>query len=137
MSALFATLFTSGIFYVIGIIIGLIITVICVFVGNILLFDSIIFAVTSGILASQLLNIHPALSLIIGITVLFVMLWIQKTKFGFWIIGSLLSLSWAFIFAFAAYTFSNGDMVWTHIVMGVGFIVMIRLHIKARRRYIC
>lgn len=119
-------------FTAIFLIVGLIFTIIGMFLGHIILFDSIFFAIISGLISNKLLHIHPALSLLIGLFILVFLLWIQNTKFGFWIIGSLLSFFWAFVFSFFAYTFSDKDIIWTYTVLGLGFIIMILLHIKAK-----
>jgi len=44
----------------------------------------------------------------------------------------LLSVVWAFIFAFFAYAFAGEDMIWFYVVMGLAFIGMLFLHIRAR-----
>lgn len=80
----------------------------------------------------QFLTLHPALCLVAGLAVFAGMLFLQKTGFGFWIIGVLLSAVWAFIFAFFAYAFAGEDMIWFYVVMGLAFIGMLFLHIRAR-----
>ena len=112
--------------------IGLIFTVVCMFFGHIILFDSIFFAVISGIAANKLLHLHPALSLLAGIAVLLFLFWIQNTRFGFWIVGGLLSFFWAFFFSIIAYDATHKDMVWPYVVMGLSFVIMMLLHLKAR-----
>lgn len=52
-------LLAVGIELLIGIILGLIITIIGLFFGNIIVFDSIALAVLAGFLAHGLLHIHP------------------------------------------------------------------------------
>ena len=44
----------------------------------------------------------------------------------------LLSLVWAFIFAFLAYTLLGEDMVWFYVILGLAFACMMLLHIKAK-----
>jgi len=127
-----AGLFSYGLILAISIFIGLIITIIGIFVGHIILFDSIVLAAISGVVCNQIWNIHPALSLLIAIVLFGLLFWLQNTKAGFWIIGVLLSAFWAFVFGFFAYIFSGEDMIWLYVVMGLGFIVMMGLHLKAR-----
>ena len=89
-------------------------------------------AVISGLVANKVLHIHPAFSLLIGIAVLLFLFWVQNTRYGFWIVGGFLSLLWALFFSVIAYSATNKDMIWTYVVMGMGFVVMMLLHLKAR-----
>ena len=129
-----AILFSYGILLVIGIIFGLIFTVIGLFVGHIILFDSIFLAAISGLICNQVWNVHPALCLVIALALFGILYWLQKTKVGFWIIGPLLSAFWALVFGFLAYAFSSSDPIWGYVVTGLGFIVMIGLHLRARNK---
>lgn len=126
-----ATLVFTGISIYIGIIIGLILSVIGLFFGNIILFDSIALAIISFTLSKGLLGIHPAFALLIGLAVFFELIFLQTTRFGFWIIGGLLSAFWAFVFAFLAWDITGKDMIWFYVVMGLGMAVMIGLHKRA------
>ena len=65
-----AALLAVGIELLIGIGIGLIVTVIGLFFGNIIVFDSIALAILAGFLSHGLLGVHPALAVVIGIAVL-------------------------------------------------------------------
>ena len=121
-----------GFAVLIGIALGLIITVIGLFFGNIILFDSIALAILSGCLSYSLLHLHPAFAILIGLAMLVGLFFLQHTAVGFWIIGGLLSLLWGFIFGFFAYDISGGDMIWFYVVMGLGALLMIGLHLHAR-----
>jgi len=125
-------LFSYGLILAVSIFIGLILTAIGIFFGHIILFDSIVLAAITGVVCNQIWSVHPALSLLIAIVLFAFLFWLQNTKVGFWIIGVLLSVFWAFVFGFLAYIFSSEDMVWFYVVMGLGFIVMMGLHLKAR-----
>ena len=127
-----AALFSYGLILAISIFIGLIVTVIGIFVGHIILFDSIVIAAISGVICNQIWNVHPALCLLIAVALFGLLFWLQHTKAGFWIIGVLLSAFWAFVFGFFAHIFAGEDMVWFYVVMGLSFIVMMGLHLKAR-----
>lgn len=116
----------------ISIVIGVVMLVISLFVGHIILFDSIFLALLSGVLCHEFLGLHPAFALLLGIAVFSLLFWLQNTKFGFWIIGILLSALWGFIFGFIAYAFTSQDMIWFYVVWGLGTAVMIGLHLKAR-----
>lgn len=127
-------LVAGGFGIIIGLVIGLVITIIGLFFGNIILFDSIALAILGGFLAYGLLGIHPAFCILIGIALLVGLFFLQNTKVGFWIIGSLLSLLWACIFALLAYDISGKDMIWTYVVLGLGAALMFWLHLRARKR---
>lgn len=119
---------------IIGLAVGLVGVVLGLFVGHIIVFDSIALGVIAGLLSYNFLPIHPAFSLLIGIAVCVLLLLIQNTRFGFWIVGGLLSLLWGFIFSIFAYGFTNGDTIWSYVVWGLGTLIMLVLHIKARAR---
>lgn len=125
-------LFAQGAFLVLGLAISLILLVVGLFVGHIIIFDSIALGIIAGVCLNHFLTLHPALSLLAGIAVFVALLFLQHTRFGFWIIGGLLSAVWAFIFAFFAYVFAGEDMIWFYVVLGLAFVVMLLLHIKAR-----
>lgn len=120
-----------GAYVIIGLVIGFIAMVVGLFVGHIIIFDSIALGIISGVCCNYFFTIHPALCLLIGIGVFVALLFLQNTRFGFWIIGALLSAVWAFIFAFFAYIFTE-DMIWFYVIGGLAFVVMLLLHIKAR-----
>lgn len=126
------TLFAYGALTAISIAIGVILVIISLFVGHIILFDSIFLALLSGVLCHEFLGLHPAFALLLGLAVFGLLFWLQNTRFGFWIIGLLLSALWGFIFGFIAYTFTSQDMIWFYVVWGLGTLVMIGLHLKAR-----
>ena len=119
---------------IIGGILIIICTIIGLFIGNIILFDSLALAIASGFAAHGLLHIHPALSIVIGIVVLVALYGLQMTKVGFWIIGGLLSLFWGLVFSSMAWEFSGKDMIWTYVVFGLGTLLMIGLHINAKNK---
>ncbi|MDL2216059.1 hypothetical protein LJB77_03280, partial [Ruminococcaceae bacterium OttesenSCG-928-N02] len=77
-------------------------------------------------------SIHPALCVVIAIALFGLLFWLQNTKAGFWIIGVLLSAFWALVFGFFGYVFSSSDPIWGYVVMGLCFIVMMGLHLKAK-----
>lgn len=96
---------------IISLILSAVLFIIGLFVGNIILFDSIILSIAAAVAASNLLHIHLAFCLLIGIGLFLLLFWLQKTKVGFWIIGILMSAVWAFVFGLFAHSFSHGDMV--------------------------
>ena len=54
-----AVLFANGLFLALGIILGLIFTVIGLFFGHIILFDSIALGIIAGVCCNHFLPIHP------------------------------------------------------------------------------
>ena len=124
----------QGAYLIIGLAISFVIMVVGLFVGHIILFDSIALGIISGVCCNHFFTLHPALCLLIGAAVFALLLFLQNTRFGFWLIGVLLSAAWAFIFAFFAYIFGGEDMIWFYVVLGLAFIVMLILHINARNR---
>jgi hypothetical protein len=134
MEVLFAWLFTNGLILIIELGVAFVSTVIGLFVGNIIVFDSIALAIVGGSLAHGLLHIHPAFCLVIGIGILIVMLFLLKTKVGFWVIGVLLSLLWGVVFGVLALIFSNDDPIWCDVIFVLGTLLSIGLHIRARNQ---
>ena len=127
-----AFLLAEGALTAIFLVIGLIISIIGLFMRKITVFDSIAIGIILGILSYSYLHIHPAFALLIGIGVIALLSWIQSTKYGFWILAIPMSLLWGFIFCFFAYAFTNKDLIWTYVVFGLGSALMMGLHLKAR-----
>lgn len=122
----------TGAYMIIALAIGFIVMVIGLFVGHIILFDSIALGIIAGVCCNHFFELHPALCLLIGVAVFVLLLFLQNTRFGFWVIGVLLSAVWAVIFGLFAFLISNADQVWFYVVCGLSFVVMLLLHIKAR-----
>lgn len=127
-----AVIFSYGLAVAIGLFVGLIFTVIGLFFGHIILFDSIFFSVIVGIICNQMLGVHTALCLLIGLTLFGLLFKLQTTSVGFWIIGVLLSAFWAGVFCLLAFILTEHDMVWTYVVLGLSFVIMMGLHLQAR-----
>ena len=127
-----AVIFSYGLAVAIGLFIGLIFTVIGLFFGNIILFDSMFFSVIVGIICNQIFGVHAALCLLIGLALFGLLFKLQTTSIGFWIIGVLLSAFWAGFFCLLAFMLTEHDMVWTYVVLGLGFVIMMGLHLRAR-----
>lgn len=127
LAALGFEIIIGGILFAIFSIIGL-------FFSDIILFDSLALAVASGFISHGLLHIHPALSILIGIAVFAASFLLQKTKVGFWIFAVILSLFWGLVFSSMAYEFSGKDMIWTYVTLGLGTLLVIGLHIRAKNK---
>ena len=124
----------QGALLFIGIGISLILLIVGLFVGNVILFDSIALAIAAGVCCNQFLSVHPALCLLIGIAALAGLLALQRTRAGLLLIVGLLSAVWAFVFGMVAYLISVGDMLCFYVILGLGFVAVGGLHLRARER---
>ena len=122
----------QGAILAIGIVIGLICSVIGLFFGHIILFDSIALGIVAGVCCNSFTPIHPALCIVIGIAVFLLLLWLQHTKIGFWVVGGLLTLIYAAVSGLLAYMISEHDPVWGWVIFGLVFLVVSALHLRAR-----
>ena len=68
----------QGAIMAIGLFIGLVCSVIGLFFGHIILFDSIALGIAAGVCCNQFTAIHPALCLVIGIATFLLLLWLQN-----------------------------------------------------------
>ena len=82
--------------------------------------------------ANQFTAIHPALCLVIGIVTFLLLLWLQNTSIGFWLVGGLLTLIYAAVFGLLAYFISEHDSIWGWVIFGLVFLVVGALHLRAR-----
>ena len=122
----------QGAIMAIGLFIGLVCSVIGLFFGHIILFDSIALGITAGVCCNQFTAIHPALCLVIGIATFLLLLWLQNTSIGFWLVGGLLTLIYAAVFGLLAYFISEHDPIWGWVIFGLVFLVVGALHLRAR-----
>lgn len=125
-------LVAAGFSFVIALVIGLVISAIGLFAGHIIIFDSIALAIIGGALAHNLLEVSTVLSVVLGIGIFLVLMLLQMTAPGFWIIGGLLSLAWGFIFSLFAFSLSGENMIWTIGVWVAGTAFMIFQHLRSR-----
>lgn len=122
----------QGALLAIGVVIGLVCSVIGLFFGHIILFDSIALGIVAGVCCKQFLPIHPALCIVIGIAVFLLMFFLQNTSVGFWIVGGLMTLLYAAVIGLLAYFIANNDPVWGWVVFGLTFVIIGALHLHAR-----
>ena len=73
----------QGAIMAIGLFVGLVCSVIGLFFGHIILFDSIALGIAAGVCCNQFTAIHPALCLVIGIATFLLLLWLQNTSINF------------------------------------------------------
>lgn len=108
-------------------------TILGLFIGNIILFDSILISLVCGYFCYAFWAIHPAYCLIVAAVLCLVLFLIQHTQIGFWAVAILLSYCWGFAFAAAAYFISGNSELWFFAVLVFAFVVMLLLHIKANK----
>ena len=113
----------QGAIMAIGLFIGLVCSVIGLFFGHIILFDSIALGIAAGVCCNQVTAIHSALCLVIGIATFLLLLWLQNTSIGFWLVGGLLTLIYAAVFGLLAYFISEHDPIWGWVIFGLVFLV--------------
>lgn len=126
-------LVAGGFELLIGAAIGIVIFIIGIFLKQIIIFDSIAIGVVAGFAAQSLLHVHTVLALVIGIAVFGILLFLQMTKPGFWIIGILLSILWGFIFAFVAWSVTGRNLFWMYCVWIAGALFTLLLHLWSRK----
>ena len=112
--------------------IGLVCSVIGLFFGHIILFDSIALGIAAGVCCNQFTAIHPVLCIVIGIATFLLLLWLQNTSIGFWLVGGLLTLIYAAVFGLLAYFISEHDPIWGWVIFALVFLVVGALHLRAR-----
>ena len=96
----------AGAYLIIGLVVSFILMVVGLFIGHIIVFDSIALGIISGVCCNHFFTLHPALCVLIGAAVFALLLFLQNTRFGFWVIGVLLSAAWAVIFGLLAFIIS-------------------------------
>lgn len=69
---------------------------------------------------------------VIGIATFLLLLWLQNTSIGFWLVGGLLTLIYAAVFGLLAYFISEHDPIWGWVIFGLVFLVVGALHLRAR-----
>jgi len=123
-----------GLELVIGIAIGLVLTVIGLFFGNISLFESIATGIILGVVAHKVLLWHPALAVLVGVAALALLYFLQTTSVGFWVVSGLYSVAWGFIVCFVVYSVADSNMMYTYIGWAAGAVAFMGLHLFARSR---
>ena len=123
----------AGIELLIGAAVGFMFFIIGLFLKQIIIFDSIALGIVAGFTAHGPLHVNTVLAIIIGIAVFGILLCLQITKAGFWIIGMILSILWGFIFAFIAWSITEQNPFWTYSVWIAGALVVMLLHVWSRK----
>lgn len=123
----------AGFELLIGAAIGFILFLVGLFFQQIMVFDSIALGVIAGFAVNGVWHLSTAPSIGIGAGVFALLLFLQMTKVGFWIIGVLLSILWGFIFAFVAWSITDKSPFWTYGVWVMGALLMMLLHLWSRK----
>jgi hypothetical protein len=123
----------AGFELLIGAAVGFAFFIIGLFLKQIIVFDSIALGIIAGFSAHGLLHVNTVLAIIIGIATFGILLCLQMTKAGFWIIGTILSVLWGFIFAFVAWSITDRNSFWTYGVWIAGALVIMLLHLWSRK----
>jgi hypothetical protein len=98
------------------------------FLGHIIIFDSILLGLLVGEGFNMYMGLQSLKCVIIGVIVCLVLLAIQMTKYGFWIVGIFFSWFWAEISAELVYDALGKDKLWYYITLVVSFVIMIGIH---------
>lgn len=113
----------------IGVGLALIVGVIYLFFKNIIVFDSGLIALVTGILLHNNLSVHSAFCLLIGLGIFILLVALQNTTVGFWVIGTVCTLFWSIIFGCF-----GPDRIWQVVIFGLSFIILFGLRIYAREQ---
>jgi len=101
-------------------------------IGNIFLFDALLVSVASGLLANNLLHIHPALSVVIGIIILAVVYKLYRMEAGFWILGALFTFAGSGVIGALVHNATGGDLIWGWVSFGLCSCALGGLHYRNR-----
>ncbi|MBR3459560.1 MAG: hypothetical protein IKH21_02055 [Clostridia bacterium] len=118
---------------VIGLGVGLIVFIVGLFFKNVIVFDSLAIGIVAFVLVQSLLSLHTLFCILIAIAAFGLLMLLQLTKVGFWIVGVLMSLVWSVVIGAIFMIFSNGDTIWSIGGLIIGFIITLLLHIKSHR----
>ena len=119
---------------VLGIVIGLILTVIGLFAKDICLFESLASGIILGVVAHKLWQLSPLIAIGIGIAAIVILYFLQNTSIGFWVVGGVYSIAWGFIVALFVFDSTGKNMTWTYVGWGIGVLAFLGLHVFARNR---
>ena len=123
-----------GVEVIIGVAIGLILTVIGLFVKDICLFESLASGIILGVVAHKLWQLSPLIALGIGIAAIVVLYFLQNTSIGFWLVGGVYSVAWGFVVALFVFDATGKNMTSTYIGWAIGAAAFFGLHLFARSR---
>ena len=119
---------------ILGIAIGLILTIIGLFVKDICLFESLASGIILGVVAHKLWQLSPLIAVGIGIVAVVLLYFLQNTAIGFWLVGGVYSVAWGFIVALLVFDSTGKNMSSTYIGWAIGAAAFFGLHLFARSR---
>lgn len=73
----------AGAYLIIGLVVSFILMVVGLFIGHIIVFDSIALGIISGVCCNHFFMLHPALCVLIGAAVFALLLFLQKRALDF------------------------------------------------------
>lgn len=123
----------AGMELLIGAAVGFVLFIIGLFLKQIIVFDSLALGIVAGFAAHSILHLNMVLSIVIGLAVFGILLFLQMTKVGFWIIGLIMSALWGFVFGALAWSITERNPFWTYGVWIAGAFVIMLLHLVSRK----
>ena len=102
------------------------------FFSNIIKFDSVVISLFVAFIANTVFAIHPVFSIALGIICFCILQWVQFTKFGFWIVGGLMTFAWASLFQSIALDLTEQDPIWGWGVFIASFALIGMMHLIIR-----
>ena len=78
---------------------------------------------------------HPVLRHVIGIEIFLLMLWLQNTSIGFWLVVGMLTLIYTAVFGLLVSFISEHDLIGDWVIFGFMFYRMSVRHTKRIRSY--
>ena len=111
--------------------IGVVTTIFGLWLGQIILFDSIAMGIVAGVCCHHFAHVHTALSVLVGIGVCVLFFALQNTTIGFFLVGGIFTLAYSVLFGLIALVLT-ADTIWGLVVFGLTLIIVAGLHLKAR-----
>ena len=75
---------------------------------------------------------YPVLRHVIGIEIFLLMLWLQNTSIGFWLVVGMLTLIYTAVFGLLVSFISEHDLIGDWVIFDLVFLVVGALHLRAR-----
>lgn len=69
---------------------------------------------------------------VIGIEIFLLMLWLQNTSIGFWLVVGMLTLIYTAVFGLLVSFISEHDLIGDWVIFDLVFLVVGALHLRAR-----
>ncbi|OUP62793.1 hypothetical protein B5F12_09510 [Pseudoflavonifractor sp. An176] len=98
--------------------IGVVATILGLWLGQIILFDSIAMGIVAGVCCHHFAHVHTALSVLVGIGVCVLFFALQNTTIGFFLVGGIFTLAYSVLFGLIALVLT-ADTIWGLVVFGL------------------